>query len=98
MVSAAEGARAAGEAQVLKETQAKLAAAEPNLSLLHHMAATQAMQTGFTVMLRDGGFYETDKGDFIFTDGLSINNDGRRIYIPLTAIKAIIIRNPGESR
>jgi hypothetical protein len=97
MVSAAEGARAAGEEQVLKEQQAKLAATEPKLSLLHHIAATQAMQTGFTVMLRDGGSYETDKGDFIFTDGLSINNDGRKIYIPLTAIKAIIIRNPGES-
>jgi hypothetical protein len=51
MVSAAEGAIVAGEAQALTERQAELAKAKPQMSLLHHMAATQAMRWGFTIML-----------------------------------------------
>jgi hypothetical protein len=97
MANALEGALAAGEAQAEKERQAKLARAKPNISLLHHIAATQAMDTGFTVMLLDGGSYNTNKGDFVFTDGLSIVLDDHRIYIPLTAIKAILINNHEET-
>jgi hypothetical protein len=91
-----KGAQAAAEAQALKERQEMLAAAKPKLSLLHHIAATQAMQIGFTILLLNGGSYKTDKSDFIFTDGLSILKEGHRIYIQ-TAVKAIRIHNPGEA-
>ena len=63
MVNAAEGALAAGAAQEAKEQQQRLNAAKPNMSLLHHIAATQAMRTGFTIMLTDGGSYKTETGD-----------------------------------
>jgi hypothetical protein len=96
MVNAEEGARAVGEAQVAEEQQQRLRASEPKLSLLHYIAATQAMSTGFTVLLLDGGSYKADKVDNIFTDWLSIVNDNHRIFIPLTAIRSIYIHNPGE--
>lgn len=96
MVSAVEGALAAGAVQEAKERQQRLEASKPKMSLLHHIAATQAMTTGFTVILTDGGSYKAEKGDFVFTDGLSIVHEGRRMYFPLTAIKAIIIHNPAD--
>jgi hypothetical protein len=65
-------------------------------SLLQYIATTQAMFTGFTVILLDGGSYKADKGDRIFTDWLSIVNDDHRILIPLTAIRSIYIHNPGD--
>jgi hypothetical protein len=99
MVSAVEGAHAAAEAQVLKENQARLAAAKPERSLLHHIAATTAMQTGFDLLLLDGTSYtvEKDKVEYMFTDGLSFMHSGHKTYIPLTAIKAIVVRNPGDA-
>jgi hypothetical protein len=69
---------------------------KPTMSLLHHIAATQAIGTGFTVTLLDGTSYKAAKGDFVFTDGLSIVHDSRRIYFPLTSIKSILIHNPSD--
>ncbi len=40
------------------------------MSLLHHMAATQAMEIGFTVILVDGSSYRATRGDHVFIDGL----------------------------
>ena len=54
------------------------------------------METGFTVLLLDGSSYGANRGDFVFKDGLSIVHDGRRMYFPLTAVKAIVIKKPGE--
>jgi hypothetical protein len=81
---------------VPEEQKVQLALAEPKISLLHHIAATQAMETGFTVLLLDGSSYGANRGDFVFKDGLSIVHDGRRMYFPLTAVKAIVIKKPGE--
>jgi hypothetical protein len=67
-------------------------------SLLDHIADTQAMQFGFTVTLLDGDTYKADSGDFIFTDGLSIVYQTRRMYFPLTSIKSITIHNPGDNK
>ena len=97
MVNAAESANAAGLIQDQKDEEAKLRSSQPKLSLLHHMVATRAADRGFTVLLLDGSSYGADRGDFMFTDGLSIVNNERRIYIPLTAVKAIIIKNPGDA-
>ena len=70
---------------------------EPKIPLLNHISASQAMRMGFTVMLLDGSSYKANKGDFVFTDGLSIVNNDHQIYFPLTAIKAIYIHSPGET-
>jgi hypothetical protein len=76
----------------------RVAAAKPKMSLLHHIAAMQAMETGFAVTLIDGTSYRADRGDFVFlTDGLSMVAGRHRRYFPLTAIREITISNPGES-
>ncbi len=77
--------------------EAQLQAVRPRISLLHHMAATQAMLIGFTVTLLDGSAYKVAQGDAVFTDGLSVVIDGRRRYFPLTAIKEILVHNPGDA-
>jgi hypothetical protein len=89
------GAQAAAE-QASKGAAKKWADAKPKDSLLHHINATQAMKHGFTVTLLDGTTYNASQGDFVFTDGLSIVHETRRIYFPLTAIKSILIHNPGD--
>lgn len=96
MVSAIEAGEAVGAANAAKDREKKLELARPKVSFLHHIAATQAMQTGFTVTLIDGATYKADKGDFIFTDGISIIHDGHRVYFPTIAIKSIVIHNPNE--
>jgi hypothetical protein len=81
-----------------EKAQAALYSAKPNISLLHHMAAVQAIQPiGFTVTLADGTTYRADGVDHIFTDGLSVVVEGHRRYFPLTAIREIVMHNPGES-
>jgi hypothetical protein len=97
MPSAAEGAQAAGEEQAHREAQLKLENATPKISMLQHIAATQGMEMGFTVLLLDGGSYSANKGEYMFTDGLSFVSDDHRVYIPITAIKAIRINNPGKA-
>jgi hypothetical protein len=85
---------AAAEAE---QAKAQLEAARPHISLLHHMAAVQGMVSfGFTVTLLDGSEYRADAVDHIFTDGLTVVTEGRRRYFPLTAIRDILIHNPGE--
>jgi len=80
-----------------EKAKATLEKAKPHISLLHHMAAVQGMSPfGFTVTLVDGSEYKTDVVDHIFTDGLSVVTEGRRRYFPLTAIRDILIHNPGE--
>ena len=87
----------AAEAQIEAHVRERLAAAEPGMSLLHHIAATQAMEVGFTVILVDDSSYRATRGDHVFTDGLSVVVDGHRRYFPLTAVKQIVVDNPGES-
>jgi hypothetical protein len=96
MTSVQEALAHAAEEQAAKDFTKKREQAKPTMSLLHHIAATQAIGTGFTVTLLDGTSYKSAKGDFIFTDGLSIVHQTRRIYFPLTSIKSILIHNPGE--
>jgi hypothetical protein len=74
-------------------TEERLAAAKPNLSLLHHLAALNPPH-GFRVRLLDGESYEAAKVDHVFTDGISIINEDTRIYIPLDAISSIRITKP----
>ena len=81
-----------------EKAQAALYSAKPTISLLHHMAAVQAIQPiGFTVTLADGTAYRAEGVDHIFTDGLSVVVEGHRRYFPLTAIREIVMQNPGES-
>jgi hypothetical protein len=84
--------------KVLHDLEIKREEAKPVMGFLHHIAATQAMQTGFTVTLIDGTTYTADKGDFVFTDGLSIVQGGHRIYFPTTAIRSILVHNPGHNK
>ena len=95
MVTDAEAASRAATAS--RDMARKLAEAKPSVSLLHHIAATEAMQTGFTVTLLDGTTYKTERGDLVFTDGLSILHQKRRMYFPLTSIKSIVINGAGEA-
>ena len=95
MVTAAEAASRAATAT--RDLTRKLAEAKPAVSLLHHMAATDAMQAGFTVTLLDGATYSAGSGDLFFTDGLSIMHDKRRMYFPLTSIKSIVVNGSGEA-
>ena len=74
-------------------TEARLEAAKPTLSLLHHLAALDPPH-GFLVRLLDGESYEAAKVDHVFTDGISIVSHGTRTYIPLNAISSISIANP----
>jgi chaperone required for assembly of F1-ATPase len=94
MTTVAEAAAQAASEQAVKDMKKKRADAKPDMSLLHHIAATQVMRTGFTVTLLDGTTYKTPAGDFIFTDGLSIVHEDDRIYFPLTAIKSIQVHSP----
>lgn len=96
MVTVDETLRAASEQNVVDDFKRKLAAAAPTVGMFQHIAATQAAQMGFTVTLLDGATYITSSADFMFTDGMSIIMDQHRIYIPKTAIKSILIHNPGE--
>jgi hypothetical protein len=96
MTSAQKAIAHADAEQASKEAAKKLEQAKPKISLLHHIAASQAMETGFTVTLLDGTTYKGATGDFAFTDGLSIVHETRRIYFPLTSIKSILIHNPGD--
>jgi hypothetical protein len=96
MVTAAEAVAASAEANAKKEMEKKREQAKPTMSFLHHIAATQAMQTGFTVTLTDGTSYKAASGDFVFTDGISIVHEGHRIYFPTTSIKSVLIHNPNE--
>jgi hypothetical protein len=91
-----ESAAAAAAEQAKADMAKKRAEAKPTMDFLHHIAATQAMQMGFTITLTDGTSYSTKTGDFIFTDGLSIVHEGHRIYFPKTAIKSILVHNPGD--
>jgi hypothetical protein len=96
-MTTAQEALAHAEAERVSEDLAKKREeAKPTMSLLHHIAANQAMRTGFTVTLLDGTSYNAAAGDFVFTDGLSVVHQTRRIYFPLTAIKSILIHNPGD--
>ena len=79
------------------DLEARLEAARPKLSLLHHFAALDPPH-GFLVRLLDGESYEAAKVDHVFTDGISIMNDGTRIYIPLDAISSIRIAKPPVRR
>ncbi len=84
--------------EAAENAQEALAATKPQMSLLHHMAAVQP--TGFiglVVTLLDGTAYKADGVDHIFTDGLSVVVGGHRHYVPLTAIRDIMIHAPGES-
>jgi hypothetical protein len=78
-----------------------LAAARPQISLLHHMAAVLAMQGsaehGVTVKMVDGGLTK-GKFDSAFTDGLSLVVGNHKEYFPLTAITKIVIHTPNVSR
>lgn len=94
MTSVSEAAAAANEAKARKDIEERRERARPTMDFLHHIAATQAMQTGFTVTLIDGTSYSVDGGDCVFTDGLSIAQDGIRTYFPKTAILKIEIHNP----
>ena len=96
MTSVQEALAHAEAEQASKDIAKKREQAKPTMSLLHHIAATQAIGIGFTVTLLDGTSYKAAKGDFVFTDGLSIVHDSRRIYFPLTSIKSILIHNPGD--
>ena len=97
MTNINEAADHAAADQSAKDMAKKRAEAKPDMSLLHHINATQAMTTGFTVMLLDGSSHKATRGDFIFTDGLSImQQDGRRIYFPLNAIRSILIHKPDD--
>ena len=87
----------AAEVQIEALMRERLTAAEPGMSLLHHMAATQAMEIGFTVILVDESSYRATRGDHVFTDGLSVVVDGHRRYFPLTAVKEIVVHNPNDS-
>jgi hypothetical protein len=58
MTSVQEAAAHAAAEQASKDLAKKRAQAKPNTSLLHHIAATQAMGTGFTVTLLDGTSYK----------------------------------------
>jgi hypothetical protein len=87
---------AANTQKIIDDHAKKREKAKPTMSLLHHIAATQAMHVGFTVTLLGGEVYKADGGDFVFTDGLSMVHDKRRMYFPLTAIKSILIHNPGD--
>lgn len=96
MVTVNEAAKHAAEQQAEADRKAKLAQAKPTMQMFQHIAATQAAQTGFIITLVDGTSYTTERADFFFTDGLSIVHDKHRIYFPTTAIKSILIRNPGD--
>jgi hypothetical protein len=70
MTSVQEALAHAEAEQASKDIAKKREQAKPTMSLLHHIAATQAIGTGFTVTLLDGTSYKAAKGDFVFTDGL----------------------------
>jgi hypothetical protein len=96
MVTVAEAAQSAAEQQRHADLKARFAKAKPTMEMFQYIAATQAAQTGFVITLNDGTTYTAEQADHFFTDGLSIVQDKHRIFIPLTAIKTILIRNPGD--
>jgi hypothetical protein len=98
MATVSEATQREAERKAHDEHQKKLAEAKPKLEILQHIAATQAAQTGFILTLVDGTSYTAERADCFFTDGLSIVHDKHRIYFPMTAIKSILIRNPGDAK
>jgi hypothetical protein len=96
MATVREAVQHTAEQQAEADRKAKLAQAKPALQMFQHIVATQAAQTGFIITLIDGTSYTAEQADSFFADGLSIVHDKRRIYFPTTAIKSILIRNPGD--
>jgi hypothetical protein len=93
--------------QIEAQMRVALEAAKPKLSLLHHLAAVQAIRpVGFTVMLVDGAAYRADSVDHVFTDGLSVVADDHRRYFsrdqgdhdPQSRRRELITRLAGRGR
>jgi hypothetical protein len=73
----------------------RLLTAKPTVEMFQHLEGTHQRPTHITIELLDGTVYKSGI-DFMFTDGLSIVHDNHRIYIPKTAIKSVLVHNPGE--
>jgi hypothetical protein len=98
MADASEDARRAAERKDFDTLQRKIEHAKPTASMLQYLQATQVWEIGFTVTLLDGSSYTTERGDHIYTDGISIVHEGHRLFFPLTAIKSIRALNPGDPK
>jgi hypothetical protein len=68
-------------------------AAKPQMSLVHHIAATLTPGRKLTIHLSDGRVCDGEL-DFFFTDGLSLVNAKLRTYFPLNSIVSILVHNP----
>jgi hypothetical protein len=96
MATVSEAVQRTAEEQATADQKEKFAKAKPTLGMFQYIAATQAAQTGFIVTLNDGTAYTAEQADHFYTDGISIVHDKHRIFFPMTSIKSILIRNPGD--
>jgi hypothetical protein len=99
MVTANEAVRHAAEENAKIQEKQRRAKAKPEMELLHHLNYTKVPNQVVTVAMIDGASIENAQLEWVFADGTTIFADKHhRTYVPLTAVKSILMHNLADAR
>jgi hypothetical protein len=99
MVTANEAAQHAAEENAKKQVKERHAKAKPDTDLLHHINFTRTTpHQRVTVHMIDGTSFNNVPLEWVFTDGVTVFPDKHRIYLPLTAVRSILMHNLADAK
>jgi hypothetical protein len=98
MATVNEAVQHAAEENAQIQEKQRRAKAKPDTDLLHHVNYTRTPKQRVTVLTTDGTSFENVPLEWVFTDGITIFPDKHRIYLPLTAIRSILMHNLADDK